>query len=64
MYHFQEHLKEKKSPKDITINSNIENSKLKNPIEKTEYKVITEKVNRIHFTDQLSKLKNNNNNKP
>jgi hypothetical protein len=60
MYHFQEHLKEKKSPKDITINSNIENSKLKNPIEKTEYKVITEKVNRIHFTDQLSKLKNNN----
>ena len=61
MYHFQEHLKEKKSPKDITNNSNIENSKLKNPIEKTEYKVITEKVNRIHFTDQLSKLKNNNN---
>ena len=56
MYHFQEHLKIKKLPKDISNIPNIEKPK---PIIEQEYTEITEKVNRIHFTDQISKLKIN-----
>jgi len=60
MYHFQEHLKLDKGLKEIIKETHIVNSET--PIVKKESNDLNrEKVNSIHFTDQLYKL---NINKP